>query len=316
MSYALLDLVDLKMVRSFFHHFAALTGYGCSLMDQASGEIVIAEGWSDICENFHRQHRTTSRNCRKARTLHTSETGDREEPRLVRCDNGLVEGIIPVFIEGRHMANIALGQVLLGPPDHSLFSSQAEACGFDTKAYLNALARIPVVEEVQFRQALYCMAEVAGLISSMGLAAVRAKELDEANNALKFLLQQTNDAKSDIEKNITANIKGLILPHLIDLDNLVSGKREKEHIAAIKENLNRVTAPFSRHLAKEAASLTPREMQVADMVRLGRTNKEIAEILGISARTVESYRDALRRKLNLKNKKVNLRSYLMSIGIS
>ncbi len=309
----MLNLIDLKILRGFFHYFASMTGYACSLIDHSTNEIVIAEGWNDVCANFHRQHKIAAQNCRKTRAVMAKGLDDAGEIKISRCSNGLVEGFTPVYIEGKHMADIAIGQVLLAPPDISFFEAQAEKYGFDTKAYLNALAKTKVVDEGQFRRALQCLAEVARLIANMGLANIKARELDEANTALRFLLQQTNEAKTDIEKNITANIKGLILPHLIDLDNLVSGKREKEHIAAIKENLNRVTAPFSRHLTKEAASLTPREMQVADMVRLGKTNKEIAELLGISSRTVESYRDALRRKLNLKNKKVNLRSYLMSI---
>ena len=40
--------------------------------------------------------------------------------------------------------------------------------------------------------------------------------------------------------------------------------------------------------------------------------KEIAKQLGLSANTVGSYRKSLRRKLGIKNKKVNLRTHLMS----
>jgi DNA-binding CsgD family transcriptional regulator len=54
------------------------------------------------------------------------------------------------------------------------------------------------------------------------------------------------------------------------------------------------------------------EVQVANLVKAGRRNQEIASILGISLNTVMTHRYLLRSKLGLKQKKVNLRSYLNS----
>ena len=49
------------------------------------------------------------------------------------------------------------------------------------------------------------------------------------------------------------------------------------------------------------------------MVRQGKSNKEIAEILHISVRSVESHRRWIRRKLGLRGKAVNLRTFLLSL---
>jgi DNA-binding CsgD family transcriptional regulator len=57
------------------------------------------------------------------------------------------------------------------------------------------------------------------------------------------------------------------------------------------------------------------EIQVANMVKAGKTTKDIALILGLSARTIEAVRYAIRRKLGIKKKRSNLRSYLLSIDI-
>ena len=56
------------------------------------------------------------------------------------------------------------------------------------------------------------------------------------------------------------------------------------------------TAPGA---ADRLAGLTPREREVLKGIADGQTNKEIAAALGLSSRTVESYRESLMRKLGL-----------------
>jgi len=51
--------------------------------------------------------------------------------------------------------------------------------------------------------------------------------------------------------------------------------------------------------ARRLAALTPREREVLQGIAEGRTNKEIAQALGLSSRTVESYRESLMRKLGI-----------------
>ena len=48
-------------------------------------------------------------------------------------------------------------------------------------------------------------------------------------------------------------------------------------------------------------SLTDREMQVFRLIGQGRTSREIAAVLNVSAKTVEVHREHIKAKLNLKN---------------
>lgn len=57
----------------------------------------------------------------------------------------------------------------------------------------------------------------------------------------------------------------------------------------------------TREARKEPATLSPRESQVLALVADGNTNKRIAELLGISVRTVESHRAHMSRKLGLRS---------------
>jgi DNA-binding CsgD family transcriptional regulator len=58
---------------------------------------------------------------------------------------------------------------------------------------------------------------------------------------------------------------------------------------------------------------TPREIDVAALVREGKTSKEIADLLNVSVSAVDFHRKKIRKKLGLKNDKSNLRSHLLTL---
>ncbi len=80
----------------------------------------------------------------------------------------------------------------------------------------------------------------------------------------------------------------------------------------LEDHLQDILSPFLRNLGTRHLNLTPKEIQVASLIREGRTSKEIAEVLGVSARAVDFHRANIRIKLGLKNKKANMRSFLLS----
>jgi DNA-binding NarL/FixJ family response regulator len=65
--------------------------------------------------------------------------------------------------------------------------------------------------------------------------------------------------------------------------------------------------------AKSVERLTPRELQVAQMVHLGGNNKMIARELDISERTVKAHLSAIFRKLKLENR-LHLALYFSNIS--
>jgi DNA-binding NarL/FixJ family response regulator len=63
--------------------------------------------------------------------------------------------------------------------------------------------------------------------------------------------------------------------------------------------LNRKVQPLQEEI--DADLLTPRQRDILRLVSIGHTNREIAEVLEISVRTVEVHRFNLMRRLNVRN---------------
>ncbi len=136
--------------------------------------------------------------------------------------------------------------------------------------------------------------------------------LKETNIALKVLLRETDITKEELEKSMIVNIKNLLLPYVVELESRLPAE-EKLYTEIIKSNMNEITSSFSRKLINIYSKLTPREIQVADFIRQGRTNKEIARLLNITPSAVDFHRRNLRIKFNIRGKKTNLRSQLLSL---
>ncbi len=141
----------------------------------------------------------------------------------------------------------------------------------------------------------------------------KTRILEETNTALRVLLKSRDEDKIELEEKVLMNVKELVAPYLDKLKKGEMDEKQKAYIDILESNLNDITSPFSRNISSKFYNLTPSEIQVANHIKLGRTSKDIAEVLNVSPRTIEAHRDNIRKKIGLKNKKANLRTHLLSL---
>lgn len=140
----------------------------------------------------------------------------------------------------------------------------------------------------------------------------KTERLEEMNTAMRVLLDKRKEDRLQIEENIRVNLVQLIEPYLDRLDRSELTVTQQQLLQVIRTNLDEVIGSPMPELSAKYYIFSPGELQVANLIRKGKTTKETAELLSISTRTVESYRNSIRRKLGLKNKRVNLKTYLSS----
>jgi PAS domain S-box-containing protein len=142
---------------------------------------------------------------------------------------------------------------------------------------------------------------------------IKTKSLEETNIALKVLLKKRDEDKEELQDNVMSNVKELIAPFFKKINKTKLDDQQKLLFGIIESNLNEIISPFTRKMSLKYLKLTPTEIRIANLIKYGSSSKEIAELMNVSPRTVETHRKNIRRKIGLEGKRVNLRSYLLSL---
>ncbi|MGA7143345.1 MAG: LuxR C-terminal-related transcriptional regulator [Desulfobacterales bacterium] len=198
---------------------------------------------------------------------------------------------------------------------------------FDAELFTNLIefhgqiARQAIIKDISQRTAAEKARRKTDKQLNGGLEA-RIRELEEAiknkeetNRALKALLEKKERDQKETNESVLLNVNKLILPYIDKIKLTELDDFQKTYLDIIETNLKDIVSPFSRKMSVKELNLTPKELQVANLTQKGIPSKTIAQIMNISHRTVDAYRKNIRKKLDLGHKRVNLRSYLLSLNL-
>ena len=145
-------------------------------------------------------------------------------------------------------------------------------------------------------------------------------ELNEKNrtlldltNALAALLNKTRDDFVEAEENFLLKFKKLIAPaETNSLANGLDAAHEKD-IGNLREILKQLSSLLKAKRTFAYQCLTAMEIKVANHISDGKGNKEIADLLNLSPRTVEVHRYNIRKKIGIEKRRGNLKTYLRTL---
>jgi DNA-binding CsgD family transcriptional regulator len=116
-------------------------------------------------------------------------------------------------------------------------------------------------------------------------------------------LVKKNETLTDLKKELVLNKNGFDNYYsykklLKTVDNSIAHKDEWK---IFEYNFNQVHEEFFFQLKKQFPELTHKDLKICAYIKMNLTTKEIAPLLNISIRGVETHRYRLKRKLNLDN---------------
>jgi DNA-binding NarL/FixJ family response regulator len=131
-------------------------------------------------------------------------------------------------------------------------------------------------------------------------AAARIRAEDPA---IRVLMLSVHDHPEYVMESVKAGAHGYLRKDTLpdDLRDAIRTIHEGHTCfgQALQGEVETVTPMLQTNAAQRLELLTPRERDVLVGIASGKTNKEIAGELGLSPRTVESYRETLIRKLGI-----------------
>jgi len=134
--------------------------------------------------------------------------------------------------------------------------------------------------------------------------------LEQKNIALGEIIAQIEIEKRKIKKDLLANANIVLSPIL---DKLKKGDSTQKDLDLFQHHINGLTSSYGTRITDRDLFLTPKEIEVCNLVKAGFTNKDISRFLNISRQTVEGHRKKIRRKLGISNKNINLTTFLREL---
>jgi PAS domain S-box-containing protein len=195
--YSIKDLVDIERFRSVLEKFSQATGYTAGFLAYPSLEVLIATGWRDICTKFHRSCPASVCHCKTSNAELFANLTKSRQMNIQACKNGMYDAATPIIVRGKMLACLTTGQALFSPPDDERFRKQAAMYGYDEVNYLEALHKVPIVSEKQFRETMGFLSEMAVILAENGLSNLENRERSEEVTAEKERLAVTLSSIAD-----------------------------------------------------------------------------------------------------------------------
>lgn len=177
-SYPFACSLDLPRLNTIFANFQQALGVTIALID-LQGKVLASSEWQHACLNFHRQQPGTLHNCLQSDTVLANQLLQQQQQAVYRCHNGLTDCAAPIRINGRHLANVFIGQFFQEPPDLAYFRQQAAENDFDQADYLDAIARIPIIPAQKVKPMLDLISTMAEQIAELSYNHSQSQQLLE-----------------------------------------------------------------------------------------------------------------------------------------
>jgi DNA-binding NarL/FixJ family response regulator len=126
--------------------------------------------------------------------------------------------------------------------------------------------------------------------------AVATRHILKAEPTIAVLILSMHSEPNYVRTCLDAGARGYLLKNAVDLELVDAVKRVAAGEQVLDPRLGRLP-----DLPAATASLTTRELEVLQLIVHGKSNKEIAAVLGVSANTVAVHRANLMQTLGIHN---------------
>ncbi len=172
------DLLHVEGLQLLLSNFCDAVGVASAISD-LKGNLLAFANFRRACTQFHRVGEISSQRCIESDTILGSRLEEGQDFTIYQCKNGMTDAASPLIIDGKHLANILIGQFHLQEPDLDFFRRQARDLGYDEEDYLASIKEVPIMSEAKLPSILGFLSEFAKMVGSLLLDRIRASQTAE-----------------------------------------------------------------------------------------------------------------------------------------
>ena len=170
------DLADSREFEEFFRIVSSLTGIHITLIDPAQpswnkAKILHQRSSENLLCQFVQTRLEGRKACEKCDRAHVLLASNLRQGFFYGCHTGLTDIVVPVYIDGRHIATMNGGQVLTAPPSEEGFErflKQNEKFRFDRKSVRKLYFQCPWLPEEKLQQVVRLLFFFANYFCEIG----------------------------------------------------------------------------------------------------------------------------------------------------
>ena len=172
------DLLNVEDLQTLLAHFCDAVGVASAISD-LKGNLLAFANFRRACTQFHRVGEVSAQRCAESDSILGSRLEEGQDFTIYQCKNGLTDAASPLIIDGKHLANILIGQFHLQEPDLEFFRRQARDFGYDEEDYLASIKEVPMMSEEKLPSILGFLSGFAKIVGTLTLDRIRASQAAE-----------------------------------------------------------------------------------------------------------------------------------------
>lgn len=256
MDYKLEKLIDIQLLQNLQDKLNSVYSFPSAIIDN-EGKVLTAVAWQDICTKFHRTNPECLKECIKSDLYILEHISEANPAVSYQCPHGMIDNATPIIIDGKHLGNFFTGQFFLEEPDLEFFKKQAKKYGFDEKAYMVAVEKVPVWSKEKLTLYLDFIKGFIEIIAGIGQNSLKEietrkkiKETEERNSAIiqstyDWIWETDEQGKYCYCSNRIGNILGYTIEEIVGKTPFdLMPNEEIERVKTIFDNLRETNSPI------------------------------------------------------------------------
>lgn len=290
MSKEILGLIDFKSIQELLDGFYEITKLSIAVLD-FKGNILVKTEWQPICENFHRVHPKSKKNCFISDTVLANKMDVGEQYHFYKCLNGLIDVSVPIVIDKTHIANLYTGQFLFEEADEEFFIKQAEEYGYNKEEYMSALKKVPIVSKDKIRVIMEFLRKLTLQITDLTVEQIKNNELISTLEATRAELYVSNQQLMAGEQQLMAANQQLTASERELRNQLAKSEKQRKATLILLNDLNSST--------KKLREEVEQRKKAEDSIRRKREVEKIISEVSESFINIVAIENAINNSLNV-----------------